>query len=69
MANQALRTICVAYKDLDTAPEDWEDEEAVLRQLTCICVVGIEDPVRDEVSYMYHLYLCGGDRGSSERRI
>lgn len=28
---------------------DWDDEDAVVRGLTCICVVGIEDPVRPEV--------------------
>lgn len=29
---------------------DWEDEDSVVRNLTCILVTGIEDPVRDEVS-------------------
>jgi len=28
---------------------DWEDETNIVRNLTCICVVGIEDPVRPEV--------------------
>ncbi|EEC15444.1 plasma membrane ca-ATPase B2, putative [Ixodes scapularis] len=28
---------------------DWEDEDNIIRDLTCLCVVGIEDPVRAEV--------------------
>jgi len=28
---------------------DWEDENAIVSNLTCIAVVGIEDPVRPEV--------------------
>ena len=28
---------------------DWEDEERMLDNMTCVCVVGIEDPVRPEV--------------------
>lgn len=31
---------------------DWEDEAAVLSNLTCIAISGIEDPVRDEVQYV-----------------
>lgn len=30
---------------------DWENEGEVLSNLTCIGVVGIEDPVRPEVNY------------------
>lgn len=60
MAGDGLRTICIAYKDYirdasepneenwDKEP-DWENEEAVVRGLTCVCIVGIEDPVRPEV--------------------
>lgn len=29
---------------------DWDDEEAVVAELTCIGVVGIQDPVRPEVN-------------------
>ena len=29
---------------------DWDDEDSVVSNLTCVCIVGIEDPVRDEVS-------------------
>nr|XP_060621911.1 plasma membrane calcium-transporting ATPase 2 isoform X7 [Anolis sagrei ordinatus] len=50
MACDGLRTICVAYRDFPSEPEpDWESENDILSDLTCICVVGIEDPVRPEV--------------------
>ncbi|KAH8022521.1 hypothetical protein HPB51_025084 [Rhipicephalus microplus] len=32
-----------------TQEPDWEDEDNIVRDLTCLCVVGIEDPVRPEV--------------------
>jgi len=31
---------------------DWEDENSIVCDLTCICIVGIEDPVRPEVQSM-----------------
>lgn len=62
MASNGLRTICVAYKDYiltgsNPKPNDvtvseepdWEDEDNIVKELTCVCVVGIEDPVRPEV--------------------
>uniref|UniRef100_A0A8C1RZE2 Calcium-transporting ATPase n=1 Tax=Cyprinus carpio TaxID=7962 RepID=A0A8C1RZE2_CYPCA len=50
MACEGLRTICVAYRDFPADPEpNWEDENNILTELTAICVVGIEDPVRPEV--------------------
>ncbi|XP_027378623.1 plasma membrane calcium-transporting ATPase 2 isoform X3 [Bos indicus x Bos taurus] len=50
MACDGLRTICVAYRDFPSSPEpDWDNENDILNELTCICVVGIEDPVRPEV--------------------
>uniref|UniRef100_A0A672SQR1 Calcium-transporting ATPase n=1 Tax=Sinocyclocheilus grahami TaxID=75366 RepID=A0A672SQR1_SINGR len=48
MACDGLRTICVAMRDFTTEP-DWDNEADILNDLTCICVVGIEDPVRPEV--------------------
>ncbi|KRG07258.1 plasma membrane calcium-transporting ATPase 1 isoform X13 [Drosophila mojavensis] len=60
MACDGLRTISVAYRDfvpgkaainevhIDTEP-NWDDEENIMSNLTCLCVVGIEDPVRPEV--------------------
>lgn len=51
MACDGLRTICVAYRDFTGEPKpNWEDENSILNDLTAICVVGIEDPVRPEVS-------------------
>ncbi|KAH0630073.1 hypothetical protein JD844_012674, partial [Phrynosoma platyrhinos] len=50
MACDGLRTICVAFREFPSSPEpDWENENDILSDLTCICVVGIEDPVRPEV--------------------
>ncbi|KAJ3587052.1 hypothetical protein NHX12_013442, partial [Muraenolepis orangiensis] len=50
MACGGLRTICVAFRDLPAVPEpDWEDEVDILTNMSCIAVVGIEDPVRPEV--------------------
>ncbi|XP_033906996.1 plasma membrane calcium-transporting ATPase 1-like isoform X1 [Acipenser ruthenus] len=48
MACNGLRTICLAMRDFETEP-DWDNENEILSNLTCIAVVGIEDPVRPEV--------------------
>ncbi|KAM3872456.1 plasma membrane calcium-transporting ATPase 3b isoform 1-T1 [Diretmus argenteus] len=50
MACEGLRTICIAFRDLPGNPEpEWETEAEIVTELTCITVVGIEDPVRPEV--------------------
>ena len=50
MAAQGLRTLCVAYRDFSNETDiDWNNEADVISDLTCICLVGIEDPVRAEV--------------------
>ncbi|KAM3934387.1 plasma membrane calcium-transporting ATPase 4-like isoform 2-T2 [Leptodactylus fuscus] len=50
MACDGLRTICLAYRDFPAGTEpDWDNEADILSDLTCIAVVGIEDPVRPEV--------------------
>ncbi|KAF6090038.1 ATPase plasma membrane Ca2+ transporting 3 [Phyllostomus discolor] len=50
MACDGLRTICIAYRDFSATQEpDWDNENEVVGDLTCIAVVGIEDPVRPEV--------------------
>ncbi|XP_009295017.1 plasma membrane calcium-transporting ATPase 3b isoform X3 [Danio rerio] len=50
MACEGLRTICIGYRDLPGDPEpEWENEAEIVTDLTCIAVVGIEDPVRPEV--------------------
>ena len=37
-----------------TAEPNWEVEDDIVRDLTCICIVGIEDPVRPEVQTHNH---------------
>ncbi|XP_071774823.1 plasma membrane calcium-transporting ATPase 3b isoform X1 [Centroberyx gerrardi] len=50
MACEGLRTICIAFRDLPGKPEpEWDNEAEIVTELTCITVVGIEDPVRPEV--------------------
>ncbi|KAM4702309.1 plasma membrane calcium-transporting ATPase 4 isoform 3-T3 [Discoglossus pictus] len=50
MACDGLRTICLAYRDFPAGTEpDWDNEGDILSDLTCINIVGIEDPVRSEV--------------------
>jgi len=38
--------------ELMTNEPNWDDEDSIISKLTCICVVGIEDPVRPEVSHL-----------------
>uniref|UniRef100_A0A8C4ICD0 Calcium-transporting ATPase n=1 Tax=Dicentrarchus labrax TaxID=13489 RepID=A0A8C4ICD0_DICLA len=51
MASEGLRTICLAYRDFPASEgePDWDSENDILTGLTCLSVVGIEDPVRPEV--------------------
>ncbi|KAG8439551.1 hypothetical protein GDO86_005665 [Hymenochirus boettgeri] len=51
MASEGLRTICLAYRDFPAGEQEpeWENENDIVTGLTCIAVVGIEDPVRPEV--------------------
>nr|XP_005906385.1 PREDICTED: plasma membrane calcium-transporting ATPase 1 isoform X4 [Bos mutus] len=51
MASEGLRTICLAFRDFPAGePEpEWDNENDIVTGLTCIAVVGIEDPVRPEV--------------------
>ncbi|KAK3877907.1 hypothetical protein Pcinc_017417 [Petrolisthes cinctipes] len=60
MASNGLRTMAVAYCDLVRGSTEinqvhiwkeprWDDEDHVIRKLTLLCLVGIEDPVRPEV--------------------
>ncbi|KAJ7997634.1 hypothetical protein DPEC_G00214170 [Dallia pectoralis] len=51
MASEGLRTICLTFRDFPPADgePDWDNETEILTGLTCLCVVGIEDPVRPEV--------------------
>ena len=49
-ACQAYRTLLIAYRDIEgeTDPE-WEDAAFIENDLTFICMVGIQDPLRPEV--------------------
>lgn len=50
MASNGLRTIALAYRDFPANSElDWETENTIVTNLTCIGITGIEDPVRPEV--------------------
>ncbi|CAG7817501.1 unnamed protein product [Allacma fusca] len=65
MAQDGLRTISIAYKDYVfgrsadndvriSAEPNWANEEEIVDNLTCLCLVGIEDPVRPEVPDAIH---------------
>jgi len=59
MASEGLRTICLAFRDFPAGePEpEWDNENDIVTGLTCIAVVGIEDPVRPEVGSLNKLFL------------
>jgi len=50
-----------ANDELMTSEPDWDNEDAIISNLTCICVVGIEDPVRPEVCQLIFTWLLCGD--------
>lgn len=45
-AQGSLRTLCIAYKELKTVPEEWSQVE---NGLIVLAVVGIKDPLRDGI--------------------
>lgn len=50
-ASQGYRTLCLAYRDINASAselEKWSDDD-LEKDLTCVAIVGIEDPVRTEV--------------------
>uniref|UniRef100_A0A8C4XYJ0 Calcium-transporting ATPase n=1 Tax=Gopherus evgoodei TaxID=1825980 RepID=A0A8C4XYJ0_9SAUR len=51
MASDGLRTVCLAFRDFPAgqAEPEWDNENDIIMELTCIAVVGIEDPLRPEV--------------------
>ena len=49
MANNALRTLCIAHVDLPSLPAGWEDNVPDSANLVCDGVVGIIDPLRGDV--------------------
>ncbi|XP_043837002.1 plasma membrane calcium-transporting ATPase 2-like [Dromiciops gliroides] len=51
MASEGLQTICLAFREFSDQEKepDWDKEEDIVTKLTCIALVGIEDPVRPEI--------------------
>lgn len=52
MANRALRTLCIAHRDYppgEALPADWEDVPPDHENLVCDGIVGIIDPLREDV--------------------
>ena len=52
MANQALRTLCLAHKEFPSAasmPSGWRDNPPDNSELVLDCIVGIIDPLREDV--------------------
>ncbi|XP_053217833.1 plasma membrane calcium-transporting ATPase 1-like [Podarcis raffonei] len=51
MASEGLRTIGLTFKEFPAAYSEpnWDNEDEIFKDLTCIAIVGIEDPVRPEV--------------------
>ncbi|TMW63595.1 hypothetical protein Poli38472_002536 [Pythium oligandrum] len=50
-ASQGYRTLCLSFRDVNVPAEEiskWSDED-IEQDLTCVAIVGIEDPVRAEV--------------------
>jgi len=50
-ASQGFRTLCMSYRDVECSAEEiskWSDDD-IEKDLTCVAIVGIEDPVRKEV--------------------
>jgi Ca2+-transporting ATPase len=51
-ANKALRTICMAYRDVtETELASASEEDPPNHDLVCIGIVGIQDPLRDGVEH------------------
>ena len=52
MGNRALRTLCLAHIDfqsVDDLPQDWQQNPPDNAGLCCDCIVGIIDPLRENV--------------------
>lgn len=74
LTNNGLRTLTITHKDfmystgrsdqhnandvIITKEPDWENEHEIMKDLTCIAIVAIEDPIRDEVPEA--IRLCQG---------
>jgi Ca2+-transporting ATPase len=62
MANDALRTLLIAFIDLEGLQQssDWDDPAAVEQNLTVIGVAGIVDPVRPEAPHSIEMCRRAG---------
>lgn len=71
MACDGLRTICVAYRDFpaEAGEPNWDNENDILNELTCIAVVGIEDPVRPEVLPWFSSLVKAAEAASEVMRF
>lgn len=70
MACEGLRTICIAFRELPSNPEpEWDNEAEIVTELTCITVVGIEDPVRPEVGRSLHSAQTGSEVNTCLMRL
>lgn len=52
MAENALRTLCLAHRDFKSAadlPANWQDNPPDNSNLILDCIVGIIDPLRSDV--------------------
>ena len=61
LAENALRVLAFAYRDLDVVRDDWEPEE-VERELIFVGLIGMIDPPRDEVRNAIRLCKKSGIR-------
>ena len=59
MASTGLRTLCIAYVDLDTAPSGLSDEPPEAN-LTLLGITGIKDPIRPEAAEAVRLLRQAG---------
>ena len=59
MASTGLRTLCIAYVDLDTAPSGLSDEPPEAN-LTLLGITGIKDPIRPETAEAVRLLRQAG---------
>jgi len=62
LAKKGLRTLCLAFRDFSESQE-WgqsEDGNAFEEDLVCLAIVGIEDPLREEVPHSVELCQHAG---------
>jgi Ca2+-transporting ATPase len=60
MASTGLRTLCIAYVDLKTAPGALTEDDPPEENLTLLGIVGIKDPIRPETADAVRLLRGAG---------